>query len=285
MRIGFIGAGKVGCTLGIFFGNTGLADIAGYSSRSIASAQEAAGLTGSRAFRDTKALIDVCDAVFITVPDGEIREVYEQIKSPALAGKHLCHCSGAMTADEAFPGLSEYGASGCSVHPLFPVSDKQHSWKDIDKAYFCLEGKDAELWSGLLGNMGLHTRMISGSVKSRYHAACAVMSNLVCALAAESIGLLGECGFPEEEALAALRPLAENNLGSIFAKGPSAALTGPVERCDVSTVRKHLECIPEGNDRELYRYASMKLVEVAQQKHPDRNYAAMTAALTEKGKK
>lgn len=281
MKIGFIGAGKVGCTLGLYFRQSGLAEIAGYYSRSLSSAQEAAGLTDSRAFSSTSELIKKCDSIFITAPDGEIRNVYESIRGAALSGKTLCHCSGAMTAAEAFPGIAEYGASACSVHPLFPVSDKYTAYKRLGDAMFCLEGDSAavELWQGVLGSMGLRTRQIPGKAKSRYHAACAVMSNLVCALAAESTELLAECGFTDEEARMALRPLAEYNLSGILSRGAAEALTGPVERCDVPTVKKHLECIPEGTDRELYRYASLKLVELASQKHPERDYSGMEELL------
>lgn len=281
MKTGFIGAGKVGCTLGMFFRMQGLVEVVGYSSRSLSSAQEAAELTDSRAFHDPAELIGQCDCVFITAPDGEIRGIYEALRGDILRGKILCHCSGAMTAEEGFPGISQYGAEGISVHPLFPVSDKRSSYKDIGRAVFCLEGssRGVEIWLGLLREMSVSARTIPGSVKKEYHAACAVMSNLVCALAAESIGLLGRCGFSDDEARAAIRPLAESNLQSILANGAVRALTGPVERCDTSTVRKHLACIPEGTDRELYRYASLKLVEVAQDKHPEKDYSAMKELL------
>ena len=44
MRIGFIGAGKVGFTLGKYFAVNGL-DVAGYYSRNYKSAEEAAAFT------------------------------------------------------------------------------------------------------------------------------------------------------------------------------------------------------------------------------------------------
>lgn len=281
MKIGFIGAGKVGCSLGLYFRQSGLVEIAGYYSRSLSSAQEAAGLTDSRAFSSREELVKKCDSIFITAPDGEIKSVYESIRGDALSGKTLCHCSGAMTAAEAFPDIAAYGASGCSVHPLFPVSDKYAAYKRLGDAMFCLEGDSAGvvLWEGLLNRMGLRTRQIPGSAKSRYHAACAVMSNLVCALAAESTELLAECGFTDEEARTALKPLAEYNLSGILSRGAAEALTGPVERCDIPTVKKHLECIPEGTDRELYRFASLKLVELACKKHPERDYSGMIKLL------
>ena len=61
--------------------------------------------------------------------------------------------------------------------------------------------------------------------------------------------------------------------------GPAEALTGPVERNDVMTVRRHLECIEAGADREMYRAVSRKLVELTQKKHPDSDYTEMRRLL------
>ena len=49
MRIGFVGAGKVGCSLGRYFAQEH--ELIGYTSKTYASAEEAAQLTGSQAFK------------------------------------------------------------------------------------------------------------------------------------------------------------------------------------------------------------------------------------------
>ena len=69
MRIGFIGAGKVGFTLGKFFTEHHI-PISGFYSRSADSADAAAKFTNSKHFDDLSALLSDSDAVFITVPDG-----------------------------------------------------------------------------------------------------------------------------------------------------------------------------------------------------------------------
>jgi len=277
MKIGFIGAGKVGCSLGKYFSANGL-DISGYYSRSLSSSEFAAELTGTSAFKDISGLLNASDTVFITSPDGEIKSVYDQLKKLDLRGKVLCHCSGAMTAGEAFPDIEKYGAKGCSVHPLFPVSSKTDSYKELSKAFFCIEGDNetSENWCSILRSMGNNARMISGENKSSYHAACAIMSNLVCGLAAVSVELLEGCGFSEKEALAALRPLAENNIGNISSIGPTAALTGPIERNDSGTIRRHIDCIPEGTDTDIYKSVSRKLVALAQERHPEADYSQIS---------
>ena len=72
IRAGFIGAGKVGFTLGKFFSSKAGTDsikVTGYYSRNTQSAEEAANFTGSEAFTDMGALIEASDVLFLTVPD------------------------------------------------------------------------------------------------------------------------------------------------------------------------------------------------------------------------
>ena len=276
MKIGFIGAGRVGCSLGRYFSENG-AELSGYYSRSSRSAQEAAEFTASAAFDDMESLIAASDAVFITVPDGSIRAVYNTVAG-LISGKLICHCSGAMSARDAFPDIEERGAEGYSVHPLFPVSSRFEAYRGLKTAFFCIEGdsRHIDMWRSLLEGAGNPVKVISADVKSRYHAACAVSSNLVCALVDESVSLLTACGFSEDEAYAALRPLALSNIERIFEVGAKDALTGPVDRNDIGTVKKHLGCIP---DAEMYRAVSRRLTELAQRKNPDTDYSDMTELL------
>ncbi|MGM9607241.1 MAG: DUF2520 domain-containing protein [Oscillospiraceae bacterium] len=123
-----------------------------------------------------------------------------------------------------------------------------------------------------MSTLGVTVQVIPGRAKVRYHAACAIASNLMCALVQESIELLETCGFSRATALQAITPLMRSNLEHLIQDGPAAALTGPVERGDTATVAKHLSCLPEPNERALYRAASRKLVEIAARKNPERSY-------------
>ena len=276
MAIGFIGAGKVGFSLGKFFSQGGI-PVTGYYSRNRESALEAALFTGTKQYDTIGELVHDCDALFLTVPDGEITGVYRQLTQYQISGKHICHCSGAMTAHEAFPGIDETGAFGYSIHPLFPVSSKLESYRELSGAFFCLEGDDRHIrqWQEQISSLGPGVQIISGEGKARYHAACAIASNLVCALVGESLDLLETCGFTRRDGLAALAPLMRSNMEHLIQDGPAGALTGPVERCDVGTVAKHLSCMSAPEEIELYRSASLKLVRIAEEKHPDRDYGPM----------
>lgn len=276
MKIGFIGAGKVGCSLGRYFVERQV-PVIGYYSRHPESAQDAANFTKTEFFDDVSKLVEQSDAIFVTVPDGQISSVYDEIRKLNIKNKQICHCSGAMTAREAFSDIAEHGAFGYSIHPLFPVSSKYESFRELKDAFFCLEGDEKYLgeWMELFQGFGNPTRVIDGTKKTAYHAACAISSNLVCALVSESISLLLECGFSEEEALQALMPLAKSNINKVFQVGPKEALTGPVERCDVETVRKHLDCFLSEEQTQMYRAVSRCLVKIAKERHPDVDYSSM----------
>lgn len=82
MKLGFIGAGKVGTTLAKYLAPHHT--IIGFTSHSYKSAEEAADFTGSRAFEHFEELIPLCDTVFITVPDGQIETVWNEILASGI---------------------------------------------------------------------------------------------------------------------------------------------------------------------------------------------------------
>ena len=148
-------------------------------------------------------------------------------------------------------------------------------------AFFCLEGHGPHLplWEQTLTAMGARTFRLPSAKKSAYHCACAAASNLVCALAKVSVDLLADCSLTEADALEALAPLMRANLEHILRDGPVQALTGPVERGDVRTIARHLDCLPEGNGRSLYLAASRVLTDLAEKKHPETNYKPISELL------
>lgn len=282
MKIGMIGAGKVGFSLGKWFAQGGV-PVSGYYSRSPESAREAADFTDSRYFESIKALVDESDAVFITVPDAAIPSVYAEVRQFEIRDKYICHCSGVLSSADAFPGVADAGGHGISIHPLFPFSSRYETWRELMGAFFCLEGDEEALrtFGPLLEGLGARVQVIAPEGRARYHAACVAASNFMCVLMQESLKLLAGCGFPEELARQALAPLMRSNLEHLLKDGPVKALTGPVERCDTTTVGKHLNALEDG---QLYRTLSLALVDLAEKKHPETDYREMRKLLSEERK-
>ena len=278
MKVGFVGAGKVGCSLGKLFSET-QHNLAGFYSRSSSSAQDAADFTKSKHFQNLETLIEESDTVFITVPDDSIVEVWDSIKRMSIAGKMICHCSGSLSSI-IFKDIEETGAFGFSIHPLLAVSDRYSSYQELPKALFTIEGDACHIGDikTLLEKSGLKFTVIDAEVKTRYHGAAVMCSNLVVGLIRAAEDELRLCGFSDEQLSDAIRPLLLGNVNKVLSVGTKNALTGPIERNDVGTVKKHLSTF-EGIDRKVYKNVSLKTLEVAKEKHPQEDYSQLELLL------
>ena len=280
MRIGFIGAGKVGFTFGKYITTKMVVsklehiqlEVSGYYSAHSESAADAAEFTETVMYNSLEELCSNSEVIFLTVPDGQIGEVWRRLKDLDIRGKIICHASGAMTSD-IFSGITEAGAFGYSIHPMYAISSKYESYKEVDNSFFTVEGDDryADRICSVIETLGNRCVKISGKDKVKYHSAAVFASNLVTGLLATSQELLRQCGFSEEEAQMAIMPLFLGNAENAAAKGPADSLTGPVERCDIETVKKHMAVL-SGDELQAYTAVSRCLVPVAQKKHPDRDY-------------
>ena len=80
MRAGFIGAGKVGFSLGKYLKENGV-EITGYFSKSPESAKSAADFTNTKLYKSIENILSDSDTLFITVPDGQISKVWDYMKN------------------------------------------------------------------------------------------------------------------------------------------------------------------------------------------------------------
>ncbi len=278
MRIGFIGAGKVGCTLGKYFRENGI-PVSGYYNRTSEHAKEAAEFTDTLYYEDVNDLINESDMIFITVSDNSIPMVYGSLDKKILAGKIIAHSSGALSSS-VFTDSGTYGFYGYSIHPIYAVNDRFTAYKNFQNAFITIEGNEDKIdfLLNLFRSLGNKTAKISGENKVRYHSAAVFASNLVCGLFGKAEDILISCGFSQDDAKDALKGLFLDNASGIADKGPMLQLTGPIERNDTGTVRKHLEVLSE-DEKELYIAASKAVLKLAKRKHSDRDYNEMVTLL------
>lgn len=273
IRIGFIGAGRVGVSLGKYLKEKGM-NISGYYSQSPESAEYAAEFTNSTCFKSLNEVIASSDMLFFTVPDNSIGKVWEEAKL-YVSNKIICHCSG-LHSSKIFSDSGIKNNCAYSIHPLFAVSSKENSWKEFPDILFTLEGDEKYLnqIEEMFNDMGNRTRIISDNNKIKYHAAAALSSNYMTALFFMAEKLFLECGFDEKEATEELYALAKGNLENILNMGCVNALTGPLERNDIETVRKHINSL-DPEMRKVYQANAEYLIKVAAKRHPDRDYTSM----------
>ncbi len=278
MKVGFIGAGKVGCSFGKYFMEAG-EQVVGYYSRSLKSAVEAADFTQTKPFQQLDTLIEESELVFLTVPDQEIVPVWELLKRMDLKEKIICHCSGSFTS-KIFNDIEKTGAYGFSIHPILAISDRYQSYQELSKALFTLEGNNEkkEYLLEFFTRHSLTVQPLDAQHKVRYHSAAVFCSNLMVALWEAAEEEYKACGFSTEMRKKAMEPLIYGNLAHLSEAGPVEALTGPVERGDVLTVKKHMGVLQD-NHLEIYRCLSKELVAIAKEKHPDRDYTELENVL------
>lgn len=276
MKIGFIGAGKAGCSLGKYFASkSSQADIqiTGYYSIISEETRWAAAFTDSDCFQTAEEVIAASDSIILSTPDGAIKKVWESFNKENVRGRIFCHLSGSLSSD-VFSGIEELGGYPISIHPLFAFSSKESVYQQLNQVCFTLEGHPYAVaqWKDMLSALGNKALVISSEVKPKYHAAASILSNHVIAVLEAGYQLLEECGFSEEEARTFTSVLVRDNMEHVIRDGCVKALTGPIERADAETVAKHLSVLNPGQS-EIYQACGRQLLAMAKEKNPDRAYS------------
>jgi predicted short-subunit dehydrogenase-like oxidoreductase (DUF2520 family) len=114
-----------------------------------------------------------------------------------------------------------------------------------------IAGDTVGYWIGRKGGRAL---VLREKDKPLYHAACSLASNGFVSLEAAAVALLHAAGVRQKTAIAVLLPLLQGTLQNVKKLGLKEALTGPVVRGDVETVRRHLRVLKSHpGQEEVYR--------------------------------
>lgn len=284
MKIGFIGAGKVGCALGYYLKAHNL-NVTGYFSKSKESAKLASKLTSTSIYDDIETILKDNDTLFLTVPDRSIGKLWDYIRNLDIRNKNICHCSGSISST-AFFDAENKGAFAYSIHPLCAISDKLNGYKSLENAVFTIEGsrENLEMMRNLFKACGNDIFSINTKKKALYHASAVMCSNLVIGLYSLSVKLLVESGIDSDVANDILVPLLKGNVDNIAHLGIKNSLTGPVERNDLVTIRRHLKAFSMADlvkEEYLYKILSKELINIAQSKNVQTDYSKMKEVLTD----
>ncbi len=280
MNIGIIGAGKVGVSVGRYLKDNNI-QISGFYDINSDNAAFAAQFTQTDCFSDLEELVKVSDTLFITTPDNVIGSVWDCIikNNMSVQTKIVCHFSGALSSD-VFTDSQSTGAGVCSIHPMLAFSDKLTSYRIPANTFFAVEGDETAVSAlkSLFESLGNTVCRIDKSKKPLYHTAASVLSNELVALLDMGYSLLEQCGFSRDDAVGATKNLVSGNVKCVLENGCVNALTGPVERNDLQTVKKHVNSL-DGEDRQIYILLAKRLVKIAKAKNEDRNYGEMSEFL------
>lgn len=258
IKIGFIGAGKVGTALAVQLSSKGYPVIA-VASRTMQSAQKLAVLVpGCKAYENVQQIADNAGLIFITTPDDAIEPVAAKIKWNK--GNLVVHCSGAGSLDILDVALKT-GAQVGAIHPLQSFANVEQAIKNIPGSTFAIEGDGpiVDLLTEIAKALDGKAIELGAGNKVLYHAAAVMACNYFVTLMKLSTDIWQGFGVDSNEAIQALSPLIQGTVNNLINVGLPNSLTGPIARGDVGTIQKHIDAFKEKSPELLKMYCELGL--------------------------
>ena len=205
------------------------------------------------------------DIVVVAVPDHAIRETAARLQTDAL----VVHVAGSRGTDVLAGVARRHGV----FHVLASLDGKTPvppgclcAWDNaLDQVDGIRESDDdeldAELLQRLAKKIGLVPCRVRDDDRARYHAGAVIAGNLATALLHLGIEQLVAAGVDADVARVSLARLLASTAERALHAPLAEALTGPVARGDVDTVRRHLAVLPPSAARDAYRLLTRVLVD------------------------
>jgi predicted short-subunit dehydrogenase-like oxidoreductase (DUF2520 family) len=256
LRVGVVGAGRVGAVLAAALASAGH-EIVAAAGESDASHRRISELLPGTANEKPSAVARSCDLLLLTVPDDMLPNVVAVLSaSGALhAGQYVVHTSGRhglAVLDDA----RAVGARPVAMHPAMTFTGTAVDLGRLSGCVFGLTAGPGEraFAEGLVADLGGRPMWVPEEMRTLYHAGLAHGSNHLVTLVTQAMELLTAAG--ADDPAGTLRPLLTAALDNALDQG-DAALTGPIVRGDVNTVRAHLADITANAPHTLASYVAM----------------------------
>lgn len=267
-----VGAGVVGTALAARLVRAAIPVIGlhGRQTELTDTARAISGVVGSTG--EIPDIISESDIIIISVRDERIREVADRLVSEKRLRPNqvLLHTSGANAAATILAAARPHVRAVGTLHPLVSFADPRVAVEQMKEVAFGIEGDEPAKSHAkrLVRAMGARAVFLDAQNLPLYHAGAVLASNYVVALADMAQRLLVTAGVPQEQALPALIPLLMSVVQNLQQVGLPGALTGPVERGDVSSVEQHLRILEQRAPEmlELYRLVGRDVLRLAREK-------------------
>ena len=256
VKIGIVGAGRVGAVLGAALQTAGH-EIVAVAGESDASRQRAAKLLPGVLILKPTAVTRACDLLLLTVPDDMLGNVITQLAAAGAIhpGQYIAHTSGAHGLAVLSPA-TKLGARPIALHPAMTFTGTAI---DLDRLPGCCYGltarpADRAFAEQLVEDLHGRSMWVPEEMRSLYHAGLAHGANHLVTLVTEAMEILAAAG--SEDPAGTLSPLLHAALDNALTFG-DAALTGPIVRGDVATVEKHVRDLAINAPQTLQSYLAM----------------------------
>lgn len=269
-KISIIGVGTVGTAIGHILQQAGY-EIAAMAARTEETLKKAHSFLSAFSTCDVVEAAKKGNLIFITTSDDQIETVCQEIAEGGgfKEGDAVLHMSGALPTG-VLKSARDKGAKIGSIHPMQTFAGIEGAIKNIPGSVFGItaEGELLSVAKEIVESLGGEAVEIKDEDKAIYHAAACAVCNYFVTLVHYGEDLYQSLGVPREVALKAFLPLLKGTLANLERYGTARALTGPIARGDVGTIRKHLAALerslPEKVD--LYKLLGRYTVNVALEK-------------------
>ena len=242
LGIGIVSAGRVGAVVGAAWAGAGhhIVAAAGVSRDSV---RRAAALLPDVPLRPPDEVVAGADLALLAVPDDVLPGLVRGLAAAGCfrPGQIVVHTSGAHGVAVLAPA-AEHGVLPLALHPVLTFTGRAEDVVRLTGASVGVTAAagDEAAWSvgeALVVEMGADPVRVPEEVRPLYHAALAHGANHLVTLVRDCVDTLERAGISPAERLVA--PLMSAALDNALRHG-DRALTGPVARGDVGTVRTHL---------------------------------------------
>ena len=256
LKVGVIGAGRVGTVLGAALERAGhqVVAVSAVSDRSL----ERAGrlLPGAAVMRPPELLAAV-DLALLTVPDDALPGLVSGLAATEapLAGRLVAHTSGRHGIAVLEPATVR-GALPLALHPVMTFTGRPDDLDRLTGVSFGVTAPEPlqPAAQALVIEMGGEPVLIDEASRPLYHAGLASAANHLVALVAQSADVLRAAGVSDPARM--LGPLLSAALDNALRLG-DAGLTGPVARGDADTVAEHVHALAGASPEALRAYVAL----------------------------
>lgn len=256
LGVGIVGAGRVGAVLGSALRAVGHT-IIGASAVSMESRDRIDALLPGIPILEVPDIVERSELVLLTVPDDALAPLVEGLAALGAwqPGQIVVHTAGRYGTEVLAPA-ARAGAITIALHPAMTFTGTSLDLSRLEGTSFAVTcaGAIAPIGQALVVEIGGEPVMIAEADRELYHAGLAHASNHLVVLVAQAAQALGAAGVADpgrmlaplmsaslEGALRAADTSDPGDVPSPGTPGAIAALTGPVVRADVGTIREHLD--------------------------------------------
>ena len=256
MKVSICGVGQLGSALALCLSRQGHS-VELISRDSEQAAKRLSGALATRGIdqppnltvREYPTRFDNTDLLLLCVPDFAIESTCELLADRLSGREIVVHCSGSLDHC-ALNSAKQTGCLTASAHPLNTFPNLEASLdvlSDGHGSYLYCEG-DAQALPALRDMFepaGFGIRTIEAKNKVLYHAACVFASNYLTVLMDMSLQTARAGGIDDREFWQACQPIIRATLENLDHHPPVAALSGPITRGDLATMKRHISALSD----------------------------------------